>query len=122
MGIISFDEVKQIFLESIDDSSNINELIKNVANRIYQKGKNEALVFNDVQGTNCYGDYKKFHYQTDRKNDDIKEKLIELITEMNLNGIDPDWNTMQVIFHDYLDGLHPWGPSTIAIKLKCKET
>ena len=58
MGSISFDEVKQIFLESIDDSSNINELIKNVANRIYQKGKNEALVTNVILCKYC-----KYGYQ-----------------------------------------------------------
>lgn len=41
MGI-SFEEVKQIFQESIDDSSNINELLKSVANKIYQKGFNDG--------------------------------------------------------------------------------
>lgn len=49
---ISFEEVKQIFRDSIDDSANINELLQNVANRIYLKGKNETLVCNDTQGTN----------------------------------------------------------------------
>ena len=39
---ISFEEVKQIFRDSIDDSANINELLQNVANKIYQKGKNES--------------------------------------------------------------------------------
>ena len=41
MGI-SFEEVKQLFQESIDDSANINELLKNVANKIYQKGFNDG--------------------------------------------------------------------------------
>ena len=35
---ISFDEVKQMFCESINDSKNINELLQIVANKIYQKG------------------------------------------------------------------------------------
>ena len=39
---ISFEEVKQIFQESIDDSANINELLQNVANKIYQKGFNDG--------------------------------------------------------------------------------
>ena len=42
MGI-SFEEVKQIFQESIDDSANINELLQNVANKIYQKGFKEPM-------------------------------------------------------------------------------
>ena len=42
MGI-SFEEVKQLFQESIDDSANINELLKNVANKIYQKGLNDGI-------------------------------------------------------------------------------
>ena len=41
MGI-SFEEIKQIFQESIDDSVNINELLQNVANKIYQKGFNDG--------------------------------------------------------------------------------
>lgn len=41
MGI-SFEEVKQIFQESIDDSANINELLQSVANKIYQKGLNNG--------------------------------------------------------------------------------
>ena len=49
---ISFEEVKQIFRDSMDDSANINELLQTVANKIYQKGKNEALAYNDVQVTN----------------------------------------------------------------------
>lgn len=39
---ISFDEVKQIFRESIDESANINELLQNVANKIFLKGKDES--------------------------------------------------------------------------------
>lgn len=41
MGI-SFDEVKQMFRDSIDESANINELLQNVANKIYQKGFNDG--------------------------------------------------------------------------------
>lgn len=39
---ISFSEVKEMFKESIDDSANINELLQNVANKIYQKGFNDG--------------------------------------------------------------------------------
>ena len=35
---ISFEEVKQMFRESIDDSANMNELLQSVANKIYQRG------------------------------------------------------------------------------------
>ena len=42
MGI-SFDEVKQMFRDSIDESANINDLLQSVANKIYQKGLNEKL-------------------------------------------------------------------------------
>ena len=41
MGI-SFDEVKQMFRDSIDESANINDLLQNVANKIYQKGLNNG--------------------------------------------------------------------------------
>lgn len=46
MGI-SFEEVKQIFHESIDDSANINELLQSVANKIYQKGLNDGRPQNE---------------------------------------------------------------------------
>ena len=53
---ISFDEVKQIIRDAIDDSANINELLQNVANRIYQKGKNETYQQQEARElpmTNC---------------------------------------------------------------------
>ena len=42
MGI-SFDEVKQMFRDSIDESANINDLLQSVANKIYQKGFNDGI-------------------------------------------------------------------------------
>ena len=42
MGI-SFDEVKQMFRDSIDESANINDLLQSVANKIYQKGLNGSI-------------------------------------------------------------------------------
>ena len=40
---ISFDEVKQMFRDSIDESANINDLLQSVANKIYQKGLNDGI-------------------------------------------------------------------------------
>lgn len=46
MGI-SFDEVKQMFRDSIDESANINDLLQSVANKIYQKGLNNGSIKQD---------------------------------------------------------------------------
>ena len=35
---MNFEEVKQLVLESIDESNDMNELIQIVVNKIYQKG------------------------------------------------------------------------------------
>lgn len=40
---ISFEEVKQMFRDSIDESANINDLLQSVANKIYQKGLNNGM-------------------------------------------------------------------------------
>ena len=63
-----------------------------------------------------YGVWKSFHYNHETKDDDIREKLIELLTEMDFTDVKPDWNTMKVIYHDYLYDIDPVGPSFIAIK------
>ena len=63
-----------------------------------------------------FGWYKEFYYDPDKKHEDIREKLIELIKEMDLTNVSPEWETFEVIFHDYLYGPNPAGPSTIAIK------
>ena len=34
---MDFEEVKRLALESVDESSNMNELIQNIVNKIYQK-------------------------------------------------------------------------------------
>lgn len=52
MGI-SFEEVKQIFQESIDNSANINELLQSVANKIYQKGFNDGRPQDKQVKINC---------------------------------------------------------------------
>ena len=39
---MNFEEVKQLVLESIDESNNMNELIQIIVNKIYQKGFNDA--------------------------------------------------------------------------------
>ena len=44
---ISFDEVKQMFRDSIDESANINDLLQSVANKIYQKGLNNGSIKQD---------------------------------------------------------------------------
>ena len=43
MGI-SFDEVKQMFRDSIDESANINDLLQSVANKIYLKGFHDGIL------------------------------------------------------------------------------
>ena len=42
MEEITFEEVKKMFHDAIDNSANINELCQNVANKIYQKGFDDA--------------------------------------------------------------------------------
>ena len=39
---MNFEEVKQLVLDSIDESANMNELIQTVINKIYQKGYDSA--------------------------------------------------------------------------------
>ena len=39
---ISFDEVKRIIIDSIDESKNMNELIQTTVNKIYEKGFNDG--------------------------------------------------------------------------------
>ena len=39
---MDFEEVKQIVMDAIDESENLNELIQIVVNKIYQKGKNDS--------------------------------------------------------------------------------
>lgn len=56
MGI-SFDEVKQMFRESVDESKNMNEILQTVVNKIYQKGfedgkpKYANVVFKQYDGS-----------------------------------------------------------------------
>lgn len=45
---MNFEEVKQLVMDSIDESKNLNDLIHIVINKIYQKG------FND--GRDCLND------------------------------------------------------------------
>ena len=40
---MEFEEVKRIIMDSIDEAKNINDLIQIVVNKIYQKGKDDAL-------------------------------------------------------------------------------
>jgi len=69
MGI-SFEEVKQIFQESIDDSANINELLQSVADKIYKKGLNDGIapMKGRRQRVNCenckhyYEDQSEYHW------------------------------------------------------------
>lgn len=35
---LDFETFKKIFINTIDESANLNELIQNVVNKIYQKG------------------------------------------------------------------------------------
>ena len=39
---ISFNEVKRIIIDSIDESKNMNELIQTTVNKIYEKGFNDG--------------------------------------------------------------------------------
>lgn len=39
---MEFEEFKQIVLDTIDESSNLNELVKNVVNKVYQKGIDDS--------------------------------------------------------------------------------
>ena len=68
-----------------------------------------------------FGEYKEFFYSPETKNEDIRGNLIELLSEIDFAEVVPDWNTMQVIFHDYLNGIDPAGPSVIAIRFESTE-
>ena len=54
---MNFEEVKQLVLESIDESNDMNELIQIVVNKIYQKGFNNAKKNDSTQTNtqNCVG-------------------------------------------------------------------
>ena len=67
-----------------------------------------------------YGAYKEFDYIKETKDDDIRKALIEVISSIDFREVKPDWNTMEVKFHDYLNGLPPTGPSAIAVKFEGK--
>ena len=65
-----------------------------------------------------YGSFKEFYYSPETKDRDIRDKIIELLMEIPSEDCIPEWNTLQIIFHDYLDGIDPVGPSTVTIKYK----
>lgn len=78
---ISFDDVKQVFLESIDDSENINEILQTVANKIYQKGKDNALALLKEQEKKEIKLQKK-HVITWKRDDEFTmRKLYEAVCE-----------------------------------------
>ena len=41
---ITFEEVKALALEEIDNAKNLNDLLERIIQRIYQKGKNQGCL------------------------------------------------------------------------------